>query len=296
MKILCIGNATWDRIFNVAEIPSEATKYFSTSYHEIGGGVAATAAVAIAKLGSDVSLLARLGDDNVGRTITEDLKDWGVDTSLLQVFENRSSSNAVVNVDTAGERQITVHRDPHLPTSAEWMTESLLDDVDCVLCDCTWGEGAEKLLSMAKARGIPSVVDADLGGETMVNLLKVGAHVAFSYPALCQLTNETDVTKALQVAQQQTEGTVYVTRGEEGCYWLENNELKHASGYSVNVVDTTGAGDVFHGALAFAVAKGNSGETAVTFANAVAALKCTKPGGRAGIPSYEQVIEFIKSH
>ena len=296
MNILCIGNATWDRIFNVNEIPSEATKYFSTSYHEIGGGVAATAAVAIATLGANVSLLTRLGNDNVGRAIKEDLNKWGVDTSLLQQFNDTSSSNAVVHVDPAGERQITVHRDSNLPVNSDWITEELLENIDCILCDCTWSEGAEKLLTLANSKGIPSVIDADLGGETMAKLVSLGTDVAFSYPALCQMTGETDIEKALLAAQQNTNGTVYVTNGEHGCYWVEDNIVKHVSGYRVNVVDTTGAGDVFHGALAFAIAKKLKGENAVNFANAVAALKCTKPGGRAGIPDYDQVINFIKSH
>ncbi|WEM41178.1 PfkB family carbohydrate kinase [Photobacterium sp. DA100] len=296
MKILCIGNATWDRIFNVDEIPSKATKYFSTTYHEIGGGVAATAAVAIATLGAEVSLLARLGNDNVGDAITKDLKKWGVDTSLLKQFDDLSSSNAVVHVDPAGERQITVHRDPLLPVNSDWITADFLDGVDCILCDCTWGEGAEKLLNLANHKGIPSVIDADLGGETMEKLVKLGTDIAFSYPALCQMTGETTINKALQVAQQKTTGTVYVTNGEHGCYWIEDGTVKHVPGYSVDVIDTTGAGDVFHGALAFAIANKLSGENAVNFANAVAALKCTKPGGRAGIPNYEQVIQFIKSN
>ncbi|MGI9273257.1 MAG: PfkB family carbohydrate kinase [Endozoicomonas sp.] len=294
-NILCIGNATWDRFFFVDEIPSQATKYFSTKFIELGGGVAATAAVAAARLGSKVSFVGRSGQDSVGDQIKTELESWGVNTRFVQSFAGVTSSNAVVHVDTNGERQITVLRDPEMPKDPDWIKPEMLDGVDCVLCDCTWPEGAERLMTLARERSIPTVIDADLGGEALLRLLPLGSHVAFSNPALTQLSGETDVELALQHAQTYTDGTVYVTRGEKGCYWLENGELNHSPAYKVDVVDTTGAGDVFHGALAVAVAEKKSGVEAVSFASAVAALKCTKPGGRAGIPERPQLIEFMKN-
>lgn len=295
-KILCLGNATWDRIFTVEDIPSEATKYFSSSYREIGGGVAATAAVAAAKLGAKVEFVGRRGQDNVGGLVESDLNDWGVKTTYLKSFPNNTTSSAVVHVDSKGERQITVHRDPELPRNTDWITPQLLKNVDCVLCDCTWSEGAEKLLTLARELNIPSVIDADLGGEALIKLIALTDHVAFSYPALCSLSGQTDFEAALKTAQQHTDGTVYVTNGDKGCYWLDNGILSHVSGYKVDVVDTTGAGDVFHGAFAFAIAQGNKGDTAIDFANAVAALKCTAIGGRIGIPSQKETLEFIQSY
>jgi sulfofructose kinase len=86
---------------------------------------------------------------------------------------------------------------------------------------------------------------------------------------------------------------VYVTQGGQGCLWLENDRLHHQPGFAVNVVDTTGAGDVFHGALAVSLAHGASPAEAVRFASGVAALKCTRPGGRAGIPDCDQARSFL---
>lgn len=294
-NILCIGNATWDRFFFVDEIPSQATKYFSTKFIELGGGVAATAAVAAARLGSQVSFVGRAGQDSVGEVIKTELEGWGVNTQFVQTFPGVTSSNAVVHVDKDGERQITVLRDPEMPKDPDWIKPEMLDGVVCVLCDCTWPEGAERLMTLAREKGIPTVIDADLGGEALLKLLPLGSHVAFSNPALTELSGETDAELALKHAQTHTEGTVYVTRGEKGCFWLESGELKHAPAYKVDVVDTTGAGDVFHGALAAAVAEKKSGFDAVNFASAVAALKCTRPGGRAGIPDRTQLNEFMKS-
>ncbi len=297
--IMCVGNTTWDRFYSVESVPNAPTKYFSTDYYELGGGIAATAAVTAARLGHRVSLVSRIGDDSIGQLIKHELGEWGVDTGNLRVIPDAISSNAVVHVDPQGERQITVHRDKRLSTDASWIHDSLLDNVDCVLCDCTWLEGAQRLLSMARERAIPTVIDADLGGDALLKLLPLGDHVAFSSPALSKLTEKagaSNVKEALLVAQGYVKGVVYVTQGEQGCYWLESEKLYHLPAYRVKVVDTTGAGDVFHGALAVAVAQGKSGKDAVQYASAVAALKCTQSGGRAGIPSQNQLIEFIKNH
>ena len=90
-----------------------------------------------------------------------------------------------------------------------------------------------------------------------------------------------------------TNGHVYVTQGRDGCFWLENGALCHQPGFEVNVIDTTGAGDVFHGALAVSLGQKLPAADAVRFASAVAALKCTKPGGRAGIPDCDQTRSFL---
>ncbi len=88
-------------------------------------------------------------------------------------------------------------------------------------------------------------------------------------------------------------GAMYVTAGAKGCYYLSQGKMKHQNSFKVEVVDTTGAGDVFHGALAYALAEGSSQEQAVQLACATAALKCTQPGGRSGIPDCDQLNTFL---
>jgi sulfofructose kinase len=293
-RILCLGNAVWDRYFEMESIPSQATKYFARGYFEEGGGVAATAAVAARRLGADVSLVSRLGEDNNGVCIARELESWGVDTGYLRRFPGAASSHAVVHVDGAGERQITVFRDAGLPTGSDWLRPEMLDGVDCLLCDTSWPEGALFLLQQARARGIPGVLDLDLGASRMDELVPLGDYQAFSWPGLQQFTGEETPEKALRVAQRSTAGVVCVTRGEEGCYWLDNGELRHIPAFSVDCVSTSGAGDVFHGALAVAIGEGQSVARALKFASAAAALKCTSRGGREGIPGREQLERFLQ--
>ncbi|MBK4714458.1 MULTISPECIES: sugar kinase [Tenebrionibacter/Tenebrionicola group] len=295
-KIVCLGNAVWDRVFEMEKTPRQPTKYFATGYFENGGGIAATAAVACVRLGAQAVLISRLGDDSNGTLIRNELMQWGVDVSGIHIFANTQSSHAVIHVDSEGERQITVFRDSKCPASPDWLNASVLEGADCLLCDTSWPEGALWLIAEAKKRHIPTVLDLDLGASRMDELVAQGDHLAFSLPGLRLFTQQHEIADALKTAQKKTKGAVYVTCGAQGCYWLDGNEVRHAPAFSVRCVDTTGAGDVFHGALAVAIAEKRPTCEAIRFANAVAALKCTREGGRKGIPDRQQLAQFVGQH
>jgi sulfofructose kinase len=108
-------------------------------------------------------------------------------------------------------------------------------------------------------------------------------------PALARFTRIADPRSGLLAAQALTRGLVGVTIGADGFLWLQAGDIRHAPSPAVAVVDTVGAGDVFHGAFALAIARGGDTAQAARFANTAAALKCTKAGGRAGIPSLSDV-------
>lgn len=107
------------------------------------------------------------------------------------------------------------------------------------------------------------------------------------------MTGQDNTQHALKLAAGRTDGKVYVTLGGEGSQWIENEHMYQQAAFSVNVVDTTGAGDVFHGAMAVALAEKMPTEQAISFASAVAAMKCTQAGGRAGIPNRAQTESFL---
>ena len=137
-------------------------------------------------------------------------------------------------------------------------------------------------------------LDADISPDPIDELVKLADHVAFSEPGLEKFTGCSDPVEGLKIAKKQTDGKVYVTVGSKGCYWLEGDELCHEPVIKVDVVDTTGAGDVFHGALAVAVAESKQSRESIVFSNTVAALKCTKKGGREGIPTRIEVDQKLQ--
>lgn len=296
IKIACIGIAVQDRIYYVDRLPADGGKYVALDYKEVGGGPAATAAVAIAKLGAQVDFIGRVGDDATGQTLLAELEREGVNTALTKVYANARSSQSAVLVDGQGERIIINHQSPDLLTDADWLDDIDFSVYDLVLADVRWHSGAEKAFSLARRAGVTTLLDADMTPQDITPLVKLADHAAFSDPGLQKMTGESDFNQALIQAAAVTAGTAYVTRGKSGCCWLEQDEVRHQPGFKVNVIDTTGAGDVFHGALAVAIAEKMPLEQAVRFANAVAALKCTRPGGRAGIPNRDQIDEFLSNY
>lgn len=156
-----------------------------------------------------------------------------------------------------------------------------------------WHDGAKQAFTLARQQGVPTLLDADVTPQDIAELIALSDHAAFSAPGLRRLTQLDETENALKKAQTLTNGHVYVTQGRDGCFWLENDTLCHQPGFEVNVIDTTGAGDVFHGALAVSLGQKLPAADAVRFASAVAALKCTKPGGRAGIPDCDQTRSFL---
>ncbi|EAO4573672.1 sugar kinase [Salmonella enterica] len=293
VRIACVGITVMDRIYYVEGLPTEGGKYVAKRYTEVGGGPAATAAVAAAKLGAQVDFIGRVGDDDTGNSLLAELESLGVNTHYTRRYTQAMSSQSAIMVDANGERIIVNYPSPDLLPDADWLNDIDFSQWDVVLADVRWHDGAKQAFTLARQAGVMTVLDGDITPQDISELVALSDHAAFSEPGLARLTGMSETLDALKKTQTLTNGHVYVTRGSEGCNWLEKAAVRHQPGFTVEVVDTTGAGDVFHGALAFGLASGYAIEEAVRFASGVAALKCTRPGGRAGIPDCEQTRSFL---
>lgn len=293
IRIACVGIAVMDRLYYVGELPTEGGKYVANNYREVGGGPAATAAVAAARLGAQVDFIGRVGDDDTGASLLQELESFGVNTRFVKRYQNARSSQSAIVVDAKGERMIVNYPSPDLLMDASWLDEIDFSQWDVVLADVRWHDGTKKAFTLARQANVTTVLDGDITPQDISDLVTLSDHAVFSAPGLRRMSGEQDLILALKHSQTLTNGHVYVTDGSEGCYWLENKAIVHQPGLSVDVVDTTGAGDVFHGAFAFSLAQNVAGQEGVRFASAVAALKCTRPGGRAGIPDCDQTRSFL---
>jgi sulfofructose kinase len=292
-RIVAVGVAVLDKIFTIPAFPPEPTKVFASSYREIGGGPAATGAVTAARLGGAVTLFARVGEDPTGRRIIEEIAEWGVEPCIRLVPGGRSGVSAVA-IDGKGERLILAFADPTLDPDPGWLPLDRLDGADAVLADCRWPAGSAAVLDEARRRGIPSVLDADIAAEGVVaELAPRAGHVVFSRPALARYAGTEDPAQGLRAARQRLGGDLGVTIGAEGYLRLDGADIVRIPAPHVAAVDTLGAGDVFHGAYALAIGEGRDAAAAAVFANAAAAIKCARPGGRAGIPTRDEVERLI---
>lgn len=295
MTIACLGITVLDRVFQVNELPSQGGKYVANNYFEIGGGPAATAAVAVKILGHSVDFIGRIGDDSAGKTMLDEFSFYHVDHSKVKIINQAHSSFSAILVDKHGERMIVNYQDASLSKDADWLQDVDFSQYEAILCDVRWIEGAKFALQQAKKFNIPSILDGDITPENIDELVHLADYIVFSESGLKKFASDNGINEALIKAQTKTQGKVFVTLGDKGCSWLENGVINHLDGFKVDVKDTTGAGDVFHGAFAVAIAEKMSCINALNFSSAVAALKCTKLGGRAGIPQRSEVEAFLKN-
>ncbi len=152
-KIACVGITVQDRIYSLLTLPDGGGKYQANHYLEIGGGPAATAAVAIAKLGVEVDFIGRVGDDSCGNTLLAELEGWGVNTAFCRRYPNARSSQSAILVDQHGERIIVNYPSPDLGTDAEWLEAIDFSRYDLILADVRWHSGTEKSILASASCG-----------------------------------------------------------------------------------------------------------------------------------------------
>ena len=160
-SIICVGNATLDRIWTVPQLPQTGHKMRSINYLEVGGGQAANAAVAAARLGGDVSLICAIGSDMIGTAILDQLRAERIDlTSVHFVNAARSISSAIL-VEPSGERAIIGDVDPRLHAKVPALDLSGVATAQAVLTDVKWPSAAEQVLAEARRLGVPTVLDIE---------------------------------------------------------------------------------------------------------------------------------------
>jgi len=290
--VLCVGQATLDHIFRIESLAA-GHKHVATSHQSVGGGVAANAAVAVSRLGGRALLVSCVGADTAGDQVVLELADEGVDVSHLQRRASGTTPTSCVLVDGSGERTIVNH------TPLDLFDDDVpdLDGIrpGAVLVDGRWPAGARRALRRARALGAPGVVDVDRAPtDGDVADLGLATHLVFSADALADFSATDDPAAGLRRSAASIDATVAVTLGGQGVAWLDDDgTFLTMPAFDVDVVDSTAAGDVFHGAFALGLAERLEVPDALRFASAAAALKCARPGGRLGAPGRRAVDELL---
>jgi sulfofructose kinase len=282
-RIICAGNLVHDEVFHIDALPTAGIKTGVLHYDQRFGGPAATAAVAICRLGGVASYWGRVGADAAGNAAIRIMREHGVDCSGVAQLPGRTL-RAIVLVDSRGERSIVSDR-RSLPADPSALPDDPLDDVGIVLVDTRWPAGADAVLDRARAAGIATVLDADGGlPEDNERLVGKADHVVFSSEGLKDFAGEGSPEDLLRRCAAKRPGKVFaVTRGAAGSLWLLDGALVSVPAFRVPVVDTTGCGDVFHGAYALGLCEGRDPIEAARFATAVAALKAERARGWDGM-------------
>ncbi len=286
-KVLFVGAATVDSIALVPAFPHPDERVVADELVFAGGGPAATAAVAAARLGVPAAFVGTVGDDTDGRRIVEGLEEEGVDVSGVTVARGTRSGASVIVVDHGrGTRAICARPGPALDPSA---VASAVQGADWVHTDHVgWGP----VRAAVTATGPRLSVDL---GYHVEGFTPRGVDLyAPSIEALRAAHGPLEPAALLSAALDEGARRVVATDGGRGSYGADaSGERVHAPGVAVDVVSTLGAGDVFHGALLAAHVRGFGLEAALRYANTTAALSCQGLDGRSAIPSHERVEALV---
>jgi sulfofructose kinase len=292
-KILVSGAAALDFVFNLDVMPTRPEKYQAKEASIQGGGSSANAAAAVVALGGDVRFCTRIADDQIGAMIVASLEDAGIDSAFARRFAGRRSSFASIYIDAAGERQIVRFRDPNMPADSTWLEDAAEGNFDAILVDTRWPEAALRLSRIGRARGIPVIIDVEAPIGPARAAIEGASHAAFSEQGLRDWAGHGDHRQALTDFVARTGGFACVTLGSEGVAWKDPAGEGMVASYAIAAVETLAAGDVWHGAFGLRLAEGATAVEAMAFANAAAALKCSRAGGRKSYPTRREVEVFL---
>ena len=260
-----------------------------------GGGPVPTAMAALSKLGAKVAFVGKVGDDYEGKLIRSELKKFKVNTDFLIVDKKVKSLKAFIWVDkSSGKRTVALDRIKMSPIKPEEL--SFLKKVSFRYLHLD-GRDIEANIYMAKkAKKDGSEVVLDLGSlrENIENLFPYVDYLVVSKKFAYDYAKLKDLSQACLELKKIGFKCVVITISEKGCLWTDSQKVNYFPGFKIDVVDTTGAGDVFHGAFIFGLLRKWKMEKIIEFASACAALKCRKLGGREGIPNLKQVESFLR--
>jgi sugar/nucleoside kinase (ribokinase family) len=293
--VIGVGLSALDYLGIIDQYPPPAdVKIQMSEFTKQGGGPVATALVALARLGANVAFVGKMGDDDSGNFMKSELEKENVDVSHVVIEPGGISQPAFIVVDkNTGGRTIFWSESNISPLRASEIDRDFVTSGRILHLDGLQMEAGIIAARWARESGMTVVLDGDTIRHGIDGLIAL-THVLIASKNFAEkLTGEKDPKKAMQNMRSMGPDIVGITLGEDGCILSWDDKTLHKTGFKVDVVDTTGAGDVFHGAFIYGLLRDWSIERTADFANAVAAMKCRKLGGRSGIPTLDEVIKFM---
>jgi len=291
IDVLCIGHAAYDLTMSVDVHPQADEKLQASSMQSCGGGPAANAAVQVARLGGTASFCGYLGNDLYGNAHVAELDAEGIDLSML-VRGNHPSSISQILAKPDGCRSLVNYKGdtPWLAANSVRISEP---HPKVILFDGHEPLISERIMEWAVANRIPTVLDAgSVHRGTEMLAMKVD-HLIASAKFACQLCGTHDMQTALEKLTDRRDSTI-ITTGDQGLLWSKDGVTAGLGAFKVNAVDSTGAGDAFHGAFALGIAREMEWNDLLRFASAAGALTCTHLGARHGLPDLARLQALLE--
>lgn len=295
VDVLGFGTATLDYVANVEAWPAEGVKAPVTGLSVHGGGLIGTALVAVSRLGGKASMVTKLGRSEVASAVVDGLEKEGIDTSMIIREDGAEPIVAFVfTTSGTGERTIFHSKDKiRFPELEELPDRDWPAKTGCILIDHYAAEPSLDAARAARENGIPIVIDFEREYPGVSEGLALATHMILGEAFAGQHTGAKTAAGMMNALRTSAEQTLIITRGGAGCVVSTPDGEFEYPAFPVEVVDTTGCGDVFHGAYALALSRSMNPMEAVRLATGAAALCATRLGGRDGIPTMEELEKFL---
>ncbi|GAB4387812.1 MAG: sugar kinase [Thermodesulfovibrionales bacterium] len=295
MLVAGIGQCSLDYLALVDAWPEADTKEEVLLWEEQGGGPVATALAALSRLGVRCRFAGVAGDDPEGEKIRRSLEAEGVEAPGLIVRPGASSQTAFIVVERGTARRTIFWRRPSgRPLAPGELPAGFLEGSSFLLLDGLMEEVSMHAAGEARRLGVPVMLDAGRVREKTVALAGLSDYVVGSEEFARGLGWSGEAEGFKKTASGLCPGVVTITLGERGSVTYAGGEVLRQGAFPVEAVDSTGAGDVFHGGYVYGLLRGWGLRETLRFASALAAMKCTRLGGRAGIPGLAGVEAFLR--
>lgn len=298
MKILCIGHSSWDMTVPVDDYPIENTKYRFSEKYSAGGGPASNAAYLLGKWGIETVIATTIGSDDFGTKIKKEFQDIKVNTEYIETnYEKETSFSFILINKKNGSRTVF-----NVATEHPALKKLNYDFTPDIIFTDGHDYGATQN-AISKYQNAISVIDAGRITPELLELCKYIKYIVCSKGFAETVTGmkfdfnnpQSLVNVYTKLQNKYPNSNLTITLEEHGCLYTSGNEIKIMPGLKLTPVDTTGAGDIFHGAFTYGLANGFDMDKIVTFANIAAGLSVTKMGSRLSIPPLSEVMDYYNA-
>lgn len=292
--VVGVGVASLDLIGVIEGEPRFGAKQALSRWLEMGGGPVATALATLARLGARVAMAGAVGDDGYGARIIEDLRAWGIDPVGMHVRPGASHVAFVLAEPGRDRRTVFFHHDRAVLTNIP-LDRELITSARALALDTHLSDTALQAARWMRAAGGLVMLDAERLRENTWELLPLCDFLIVSENFGREATGMDHPAEAARGLHARYGRLVIVTAGAAGSWCAHQGEVFHTPAFEIEPVDTTGAGDVFHGAFLYAILAGYDVRRAVRFASAAAAISCRGLGGRGNLPTLGDIEAFLKA-
>jgi len=294
--VVGMGLNAVDHICVIPRFPHYDEKLRMVDFKRTVGGQVASALVACSRWGLKASYIGKVGCDEMGDFSLENLKAEGLDLSHVKRVEGARNQFAIILVDaTTGERTIIWKRDDGIAIEPGEVPAEAISKGRFLLLDGHDAPAAARAAGIAKEMGVGVVIDAETVKPGTEEMVRASDYVVCSGRFPEAFTGVSDLKESMAKIRAMGPGCVVTTLGNEGAICLLDGRYTESRGFRVDCVDSTGAGDVFHGAFIYGLAEGWDMAKTLEFSNAAAALNCTAIGARGGIATLERIFDLMKT-